>query len=86
MLHNDALELVNFYDSGEYQKVVKTITSNNLIFQDQVYRDFIMRVNNGEFVSSVNDAKNFLQELKIRNIHIEQPNFKLPQKECLTCK
>ncbi len=86
ILYNDALELVAFYDSGEYDKLIKIIESDNLVFQDQVYRDFLTRAKNGEFISSVIDAKNFLQDLKIRGIQIEQPNFKLPQKECLTCK
>ncbi len=86
MLYNDAVELVTFYDSGEYEKVIKIIESDKFAFQDQVYYDFMARVKNGEFLSSVTDAKRFLHELKLRGIEIQKPDIKILQKECLTCK
>ena len=86
MLYNDAVELVTFYDSGEYEKVINIIESDNLAFQDQVYRDFLTRAKNGEFLDSVNNAKDFLQEIKLRGLEIQQPDLKIPQRECSTCK
>lgn len=86
MLYNDAVELVTFYDSGEYEKVIRIIESDKLVLQDQVYHDFMVRVKNDEFVSSVIDAKKFLHELKLRDIEIQKPEFKILQKDCPTCK
>lgn len=75
-----------FFDSGEYEKVIRIIESDKLVLQDQVYHDFMVRVKNDEFVSSVIDAKKFLHELKLRDIEIQKPEFKILQKDCPTCK
>lgn len=88
LLYNDARDLVEWVDSGRFQYAFNFVNSNidTLASQDSIYLEFLKRVRNGEFLSAVEDARNFLNEIKVKGIIIETPIASVSPKECTTCK
>lgn len=88
ILYLEATDLVSWVDSGRFSYAVNFVESNiqNLSSKDPIYSEFLKRVNNGEFLNAVEDARNFLNEIKVKGITIEGSTSTVSAKECLTCK
>lgn len=72
----EAQLLVNWYDSGTCNKTVEFINNNPYLLEleDSVYARFMECYNSGEMFRSIENARNFLDDIKIKGITLEKPS------------
>lgn len=87
ILYSEAKTLVAWVDSGQFNEVVYYIKGNldKLDYESSIYKNFLLQVEDGTFLSSVNDARNFLKEVEVRGLIFNEDINVVGEKKCLTC-
>lgn len=87
ILYSEAKTLVAWVDSGHFNEALSYIKSNsdNLDNKSYIYKSFLLQVEDGTFLSSVDDARNFLKEVELRGLTFNEDINIVVEKKCLTC-